>query len=374
MLAKQRILGSDSRSLNQIADQSVDLVVTSPPYPMIEMWDTVFSSLSNEVKTALATEDGNGAFKAMHGELNKVWVELYRVLKEGAFACINIGDATRTIGDRFQLYPNHAKIIESFQGLGFYCLPTILWRKQTNAPNKFMGSGMLPAGAYVTLEHEYILIFRKENKRKFRNEQERLSRMKSSFFWEERNKWFSDVWDFKGTAQDITDPNLRTRSGAYPVELAYRLINMYSLYEDTILDPFLGTGSTTLASIACGRNSIGIEIEPAFLPVINKKINSFKIPSNELLFDRITTHNKFVSTYSTEKGPLKYRNIPHGFPVMTRQEIEMRLFQVTGITAPDDGTAEVSYQLLGALDTSRAIASYTRVKNETPSQQLVMNL
>ena len=88
--------------------------------------------------------------------------------------------------------------------------------------------------------------------------------MRSAFFWEERNRWFSDVWDFKGTVQGLDHGDLRSRSGAYPLELAFRLINMYSLYEDTVLDPFLGTGTTTLASIACGRNSIGIEIDRAF--------------------------------------------------------------------------------------------------------------
>src|SRR5271157_2528807 len=183
MQTKHKIIFADSRALTGIADDSVDLVVTSPPYPMIQMWDGLFSTMSKDARDALRANDGNAAFEAMHRELDKVWGELYRVLKPGSFACINIGDATRTIGDRFQLYPNHAKIISSFRALGFDMLPVVLWRKQTNAPNKFMGSGMLPSGAYVTLEHEYILVFRKGAKREFKTEAEKSERMKSSFFW-----------------------------------------------------------------------------------------------------------------------------------------------------------------------------------------------
>jgi len=215
--------------MKDIGDDSIDLVVTSPPYPMIEMWDGLFSSLSPACADGLKLGDGNAAFEAMHLELDLVWRELYRVLKPGAFACINIGDATRTIGDRFRLYPNHSRIVSRFHRLGFDCLPVILWRKQTNAPNKFMGSGMLAAGAYVTLEHEYVLVFRKDAKRQFSTNAEKSARMRSAFFWEERNKWFSDVWDFKGTVQGLKHGDLRSRSGAYPLELAYRLINMYSL-------------------------------------------------------------------------------------------------------------------------------------------------
>lgn len=126
----------------------------------------------------------------MHQELDKVWKESFRVIKPGGFLCINIGDATRTINGKFTLYNNHSRITKACIDFGFVGLPNIIWRKQTNAPNKFMGSGMLPCGAYVTLEHEWILIFRKGDKRIFKSANEKLVRMKSSFFWEERNVWF----------------------------------------------------------------------------------------------------------------------------------------------------------------------------------------
>ncbi len=122
------------------------------------------------------------AFNLMHELLNSVWNEVFRVLKNGRFACINVGDATRTVQNTFCLYPNHARILNYLLKIGFSALPDILWRKQANTPNKFMGSGMLPAGAYVTLEHEYILILRKGQKREFKTENEKKTDVKVHCF------------------------------------------------------------------------------------------------------------------------------------------------------------------------------------------------
>ena len=133
-----------------IEDESIDLVVTSPPYPMIEMWDEIMSLQNPFIKEALARNPSE-AFEMMHQELDEVWKECFRVLKEGGMMCINIGDATRTINKEFKLFNNHTRIVNSCLSIGFTNLPNIIWRKQTNAPNKFMGSGMLPCGAYVTL-------------------------------------------------------------------------------------------------------------------------------------------------------------------------------------------------------------------------------
>jgi DNA modification methylase len=338
------------------------------------MWDELFSNLSIDIKNFLKTEDGNAAFESMHRELDKVWGELFRVLKDGAFACINIGDATRTIGDRFQLYPNHSRIISCFRSLGFDTLPVILWRKQTNAPNKFMGSGMLPSGAYVTLEHEFILIFRKGTKREFRNESEKESRMRSSFFWEERNKWFSDIWDFKGTSQGLNHSELRSRSAAYPLELAYRFINMYSLYGEVVLDPFMGTGTTGLAAIACGRNSIGVEIEKSFSSLIIEQEKSFVPIANTLLANRIANHSEFVQSYTKLKGPLKYTNVNHGFPIVTRQETGIQLFKITDITVKSDLEVSAFYEPVGEISKSEDMEKETAIIRNISSQQLTLSL
>lgn len=331
------IIGA-AQKMEQIEDASVQLVVTSPPYPMIEMWDGIMSGQNPQVQTALNKNDGAAAFELMHMELDKVWTEVERVLLPGGFACINIGDATRTINNNFALYPNHARIISAFQKLGVQNLPNIIWRKQTNAPNKFMGSGMLPSGAYVTLEHEWILIFRKGSKREYRSEAEKYQRARSAFFWEERNVWFSDVWDLKGTKQRIRNSDTRTRSAAYPFELPYRLINMYSMYGDTVLDPFLGTGTTTLAAIASSRHSIGYEIDSKFLEIIRENIESTPVEFyNRNIENRIKQHLDFISMRKADpnKGDIKYFNQHLNIPVMTRQETTMNFQNITSVEAYD---------------------------------------
>ncbi|MGD8653418.1 MAG: DNA methyltransferase, partial [Desulfobacterales bacterium] len=157
MITQHRIHFQDARQMKSLSTGTVDLVVTSPPYPMIAMWDKLFIGQNPDIEPVLQNGDGPKAFELMHRQLDAVWQELWRILKPGGIVCLNVGDAARTINDRFRLYPNHARMLNQFLTLGFQALPAILWRKQTNAPNKFMGSGMLPPGAYVTLEHEYIL-------------------------------------------------------------------------------------------------------------------------------------------------------------------------------------------------------------------------
>lgn len=324
---RHKIILGAAQKMEQLKDNSIDVIVTSPPYPMIEMWDEIMAKQNVEIQESLHKNAGAEAFELMHMELDKVWAEVERVLIPGGFACINIGDATRTINGEFSLYPNHARIISAFQTLGVQNLPNILWRKQTNAPNKFMGSGMLPSGAYVTLEHEWILIFRKGNKRQFKTEIEKLRRKESSFFWEERNIWFSDLWELKGIKQKIDNSRTRERSAAYPFELPYRLINMYSIQGDTVLDPFLGTGTTSLAAIASNRNSIGYEIDPMLQDVIFENIESTSINFfNSIIQNRIDQHITFIKDRNADikKGELKHYNKKLELQVMTMQETEIK--------------------------------------------------
>ena len=344
MKTNHKVIYSDSKNMETVPSESVDLMVTSPPYPMIAMWDEMFAKQSSSVKKALEKEDGANAFELMHQVLDPVWKEVYRTLKFGGFACVNIGDATRTINGNFVLYPNHMRILKSALELGFSALPCILWRKQTNAPNKFMGSGMLPAGAYVTLEHEYILILRKGPKREFKKEEDKKIRHESAIFWEERNSWFSDVWfDVKGTPQALKDKNSRLRSAAYPFEVVYRLINMYSAKGDTVLDPFLGTGTTTAAAIASGRNSIGYEIDYSLENVIDRIKDVIVDSSKQLIRKRLAKHMEFVVDRLKTKGRFKYENLYYGFPVITAQEKELIINDPVNITKPDAGMFEVDY-------------------------------
>ena len=339
-----KLLFGNARNMNEIENNSIDLMVTSPPYPMIEMWDEIFSKQNSEIGRALKSENGEIAFELMNKELDEVWNEAYRVLSPGGFACINIGDAARTLGGEFKIYPSHVRILQSCIKLGFSSLPEIIWRKQTNAPNKFMGSGMLPAGAYVTLEHEFILILRKGNKKEFINEKDKERRRESAFFWEERNMWFSDVWEgLKGTKQNSIDEEIRERSGAFPFELPYRLINMFSLRNDTVLDPFLGTGTSTFAAMATGRNSVGIEIDKKFKGTLFERFGGMVDFSSKLIENRILNHLKFVKERTKVKGELGYKNTTYGFPVMTSQETEMTFDEPLKV-ALNESEIEVEYR------------------------------
>lgn len=337
---------SNAVKMNKVVNNSVGLVVTSPPYPMIDMWDDIFSQQDLNIEKALKKSDGTLAFELMHQVLDRVWHEVFRVLSPGGFACINIGDATRTLGDNFALYPNHARILNAAQALGFTALPCILWRKQTNAPNKFMGSGMLPAGAYVTLEHEYILILRKGGKREFKSPAAKENRRQSALFWEERNQWFSDIWmDLKGTRQAMGKKKNRNRSGAFPFELAYRLINMYSVNQDLVLDPFLGTGTTTLAAMAAGRNSAGYEIDPTLLDHFYDKCKDELGHFASVIQQRLDLHNEFVQGRLEAGKPIKHENRHYGVPVVTRQEKELVFNIPVSVEQQDDNNMVVDYEI-----------------------------
>ena len=311
-MTEHEIIIGNSNNMKAIPDGTVNLIVTSPPYPMIEMWDEMFSSQYPAIRNDLDSGNGMAAFKKMHEVLNAVWQECDRVLADNGFVCINIGDATRTINDNFQLYSNHTQVINKFMSMGYCVLPDIHWRKQTNAPNKFMGSGMFPAGAYVTYEHEYILVFRKGGKRVFKGDDKAL-RQKSAFFWEERNVWFSDLWDIKGISQIITTANAsRYRSAAFPFEIPYRLINMYSVEGDTVLDPFAGLGTTTLAAIASNRNSIGVEIDEDIATIAIENISGMVSGLNQVIDKRLEAHKAFIESIPDDKKEKCYDNVPQG--------------------------------------------------------------
>jgi DNA modification methylase len=281
MHTQHRIIIGNSQQMTELDDDSVQLMVTSPPYPMIAMWDELFCKADPKIAELFQKLDANGSketvrqiYDSMHDHLAKVWQETYRVLVDGGIACINIGDATRTVNGRFQLYPNHSRITEVCEKIGFITLPYILWKKPTNKPaykgkGAFLGSGFLPPNAYVTLDCEFILLFRKGKLRKFPPKD--ALRYESVFTKVQRDEWFSQIWALKGTRQSASE--MERRTAAYPEEIAERLIRMFSVKGEAVLDPFLGSGTTVKVAIENGRNSIGYETDKNLLPVITKKIS-----------------------------------------------------------------------------------------------------
>jgi DNA modification methylase len=332
----------DARALSAVADGSIQLVVTSPPYPMVSMWDQAFNAMDPAVGDALAADDGWRAFESMHAQLDHVWAELFRVVSPGGFVCLNIGDATRSVGGQFALYPNHARMVMAMVAAGFTPLPDVLWRKPTNAPNKFMGSGMLPAGAYVTYEHEYILVFRRGGKRVFRSTAQRALRAQSAYFWEERNVWFSDIWSgVRGVSQRLDRG--RARSGAFPIQVPYRLVNMYSAYGDTVLDPFAGTGTTSAAAVLAGRSSVAVELDPTLGPLLRESVRGAVAQGDHLAAQRLRAHVEFVRDRLAQGKRLKHRNAPHDVPVITQQERTLALWSPVRIASETSETICVEH-------------------------------
>ena len=330
--------------MSSVDDRSVDLVVTSPPYPMIAMWDAMFVEQDASIGDALDDGDGAGAFDRMHAVLRPVWAECVRVLKPGGLMCVNVGDATRSLGNTFQLYSNHARVVECITRLGLHALPGILWRKSTNKPNKFMGSGMIPPNAYVTLEHEHILIFRKHDKRTVAPSR-RSDRYESAYFWEERNRWFSDVWtDLGGTRQRLdasTDAALRDRSAAFPLALPLRLIQMFSIAGDTVLDPFWGTGTTSVAAAMLRRHSIGYEVNAAFETPFVQQMDGLASLAHTYNEARIEQHRAFLRE---RDAPCKNHNDVYDFGVVTRDEQDVVLYGIDTVTPTGDGNYAMTYQ------------------------------
>lgn len=336
MRTRHRVVVGDARDLD-LEDESVDLVVTSPPYPMVEMWDRVFAGMTPQVEDCLAAGAGDVAFGLMHEELAEAWSEVERVLAEGGMACVNVGDAVRRVDGTFRRFRNHARVASELEDLGLTPLPSILWRKPTNSPSKFVGSGMLPPNAYPTLEHEHVLVFRKgEDPRGFPPRDD--DRYASAYFWEERNRWFSDVWtDLRGTLQALEGDEVRERSAAFPFDLPFRLVCMFSTYGDRVLDPFWGTGTTTLAAAAAARDSVGVERDPALVERFREQVDEVPALTREVARERLERHRAFAAGEAETGEPLAYEAEQYDFRVRTKQERAIRLYAAEAVEETGDG-------------------------------------
>ena len=344
MKTRHLLYFQDSRHLQPVRDKSVHLAVTSPPYPMIAMWDDVFAGMDPRTGEAIQAGDGKTAFELMHCCLDDVWEELWRVMVDGGIACINIGDATRRTGPDFGLYPNHARVLSRLMAIGFTPLPAILWRKPTNAPTKFMGSGMLPAGAYVTLEHEHILVVRKGSRRKFATDREKRIRRESAIFWEERNEWYSDIWlNVIGTRQGMNAGAERKRSAAFPFEIPFRLISMFSVKGDWVIDPFAGTGTTLKAAAILARNCQGFDLDRSLLEAVFGERDTLPGHANAIAAERLRRHREFAATSGNRRRPLKHFNQPYQVPVVTSQEKDLFFNPVLSAERLSTDVLEISY-------------------------------
>lgn len=245
-----RLINGDARDLSFLPDESVHLVVTSPPYWNLKRYQENPDQLGH-------IQD----YEAFLGELDKVWRHVFRVLVPGGRLVCVVGDvcvARKRFG-RHLVFPLHADICVLCRRIGFDNLNPIIWHKISNASyevsngSKFLGKPYEP-NAIIKNDMEFILMQRKPGGyRKPTNGQRDESRINKKDF----SEWFQQIWK-------ITGASTKHHPAPFPMQLALRLVRMFSFAGDTVLDPFCGTGTTLVASLKNGRNSIGVEIEPEY--------------------------------------------------------------------------------------------------------------
>jgi len=261
------IINGDSRKMNEVYDCSVDLIVTSPPY-----WNIKDYGSERQIGY-------NQTLKEYLDDLYKVFSECYRVLRSGRRICINIGDqfARATVHGKYKVIPLHAEVIVRCEQIGFEYMGSVIWQKKTTmnptGGATVMGSYPYPPNGMIEVDYEFILIFKKPGK------SEKVAKEikeKSKLSKEEWKEYFSGHWKIPGARQ-------REHQAMFPEEIPRRLIKMYSYVNDTILDPFLGSGTTAKVALELQRNVIGYEINPDFIPIIQNKISkSLFIQNNKI--------------------------------------------------------------------------------------------
>lgn len=254
---RHKIINGDSRQMTELEDKSVDLVITSPPYWQLKDYGT-----ENQIGY-------NNSYEEYINNLNLVWKESYRVLNNGCRLCVNIGDqfARAVYYGRYKVIPIRTEIIKFCEAIGFDYMGAIIWQKKTTSNTtggaSLMGSYPTPRNGILSIDYEFILLFKKLGTPiKPTKELKERSKMTK----EEWKEYFAGHWNFGGTKQD-------GHIAMFPKELPKRLIKMFSFVGDVVLDPFLGSGTTSLAARNLNRNSVGYEINLDFIQYIKRKLD-----------------------------------------------------------------------------------------------------
>jgi modification methylase len=296
-----KIIIGDSRSMPEIENQNVDLVVTSPPY-----WHIKDYGVPGQI----------GYGQSLHEYLKDLyltWRECFRVLREGARLCINIGDqfARASVYGRYKVIPLHAEFINQCEHLGFDFLGAIIWQKKTTMNTTggavVMGSYPFPPNGIVEIDYEFIQIFKKPGKsKKVSKEIKEASRLTK----EEWKEYFAGHWHFGGVRQ-------AGHEAMFPEELPRRLIKMFTFAGDTVLDPFLGSGTTVKVAIDLGRQGVGYEINESFVGLIEEKLGvKNKLPIFSDNIEIINRDIKVINLLTIDYNPI----IQDANPIMQYRE------------------------------------------------------
>jgi site-specific DNA-methyltransferase (adenine-specific) len=251
-----KIFCKSSENMDELPDNSVHLMVTSPPYNVGKEYDR------------------NLTLKEYREFLKKVWKEVFRVLVPGGRACINIANLGRK-----PYIPLHAFIVEDMIDLGFLMRGEIIWNKASSAsPSTAWGSWLSAANPTLRDIHEYILVFSKGSFTR-----KNIGRRKSTISKREFLEFTKSIWTFPAvSAKEIGHP------APFPVELPYRLIQLYTFEGEVVLDPFMGSGQTAIAAIKTGRHFVGYEIEEKYVSLANQRIKEFLSNFNVAKLSRFT--------------------------------------------------------------------------------------
>ncbi len=257
-ITTHRLIQGDARNVQFIKDESIHLVVTSPPYWTLKRYNENPDQLGHVAD-----------YEEFLSELSKVWKEMYRILVPGGRLVCVVGDvclSRRNFG-RHVVFPLHSDIAVVCRKIGFDNLNPIIWAKISNANyevsngSKFLGKPYEP-NAIIKNDMEFILMQRKPGG--YRQPTERQRKL-SMIAKEEYNKWFQQFWN-------VTGASTREHPAPFPLELAYRLVRMFSFVGDTVVDPFCGTGTTMVAALKTGRNSVGIDIDPEYCKMAEDRL------------------------------------------------------------------------------------------------------
>ncbi len=282
-----KIIIGDSREMGEVAEGSVDLVVTSPPY-----WHIKDYGIPGQI----------GYGQSLHDylrDLYRVWGECFRVLRPGGRLCVNVGDqfARAAVYGRYKIIPLHAEIIGQGEELGFDFMGSIIWQKKTTMNTTggavIMGSYPYPPNGLIEIDYEFILIFKKQGPpRKVEKEVKEASKLTK----EEWKEYFAGHWRFGGAKQV-------GHEAMFPEELPRRLIRMFTFVGDTVLDPFLGSGTTVKAALDLGRNAVGFEINDTFTEMIREKLGLRESHSLFTLIDISKRDERILTSPSAKYRP-----------------------------------------------------------------------
>ena len=256
---KHIIVNGDSRHMNDVADKSVHLIITSPPYWQLKDYGT---------ENQIGFHDD---YETYINHLNLTWQECYRVLHDGCRLCINIGDqfARSTYYGRYKIIPIHTEIIKFCETIGFDFMGKIIWQKTTTMNTtggaSIMGSFPHPRNGIVKLDFEYILLFKKQGDAPKPTKEQKEQSIMSNEDW---NMYFNGHWYFGGAKQD-------KHLAMFPEELPKRLIKMFSFVGETILDPFAGIGTVGRVAAKLKRRFALIEANNDYLNVIRDEVSEW---------------------------------------------------------------------------------------------------